>query len=65
MMARAIAPRAPANRNDLSEVKRLLPEQSGHLSRPRRSGQATKFSPGSSNRDIAFSSARARSSSRL
>ena len=55
MMARAIAPRAPANKNDLSEDKRLLPEQSGHLSRPRRSGQATKFSPGSSNRGIAFS----------
>jgi hypothetical protein len=43
MRASAIAPRVPAIRNDLSEDKRLLPEQSGHLSRPRRSGQATKF----------------------
>ena len=37
MMARAIIPRAPANRNDLSEDKLLHPEQSGHLSFPRSS----------------------------
>ena len=45
MMARATDPRAAANKNDLSEDKRLHPEQSGHLSRPRRSGQAANFRP--------------------
>ena len=44
MRARATAPRAPANRNDLSEDKRLDPEQSVISAIPRRSGQATNLS---------------------
>jgi hypothetical protein len=55
MIARATAARAPANRYDLSEDKRLHPEQSGYLSRPRRSGQATNFRLGGQSGQTAFS----------
>jgi hypothetical protein len=50
MMARATAPRAPANRNDLSEDKRLDPEQSVTSANPPQIRSSYQSVPGSSNR---------------